>query len=142
MHNERPLYWRKASDFRRAAVMRLASLASDTQSAFLVARASVPLPSPSLGGRRRTQIFRARAVPRWLWSVYNSQKGAAPARGASPSVQDRGATCQLRPLARSGLLCGTRGRATALAVSREEAQHSSLPRARAVPHWLWSIRIL
>ena len=36
---------------------------------------------------------------------------------------------------------GTRKRATELAVSglwEEEAQHSSLPRARAVPHWFRS----
>ena len=39
---------------------------------------------------------------------------------------------------RSRTLRGTRGRAIALAVSRQEAQHARLPRARAVPRWLWS----
>ena len=42
----------------------------------------------------------------------------------------------------SRLLRGTRERATALAVTREEAQHVSFPRAAAVPGELWSVRTL
>ena len=33
----------------------------------------------------------------------------------------------------------TRACATALPVSREDAEHAILPRARAMPRWLWSI---
>ena len=37
---------------------------------------------------------------------------------------------------------GARERATALAVCLEEAQHSCLRRARAVPRWLWAVHAL
>ena len=80
----------------------------------------------------------ALAVPRWLWLTYALGKDIAPSRGLSPSVRGRGATYQLPPPRISRLLRGTRECATALAVSREEAQHASLLRARAVPRWLWS----
>ena len=50
----------------------------------------------------------------------------------SLSARGRGATCQLRPPQHSRLQRGTRGRATALAVSHEEAQHASFLRARTV----------
>ena len=46
--------------------------------------------------------------------------------------------CQLRAPTHSRLSCGTPGRAAALAVSGDEAQHSKLLCARAVPRWLWS----
>ena len=64
-------------------------------------------------------------------------KGTAPARGLSPLARGRGATCQLRPPTPSQRRVSRSARAPALAVSREEAQHSSLLRARAVPRWLW-----
>ena len=51
-------------------------------------------------------------------------------------MPDRGATCQLRPPIRSQLSRGKRERASALAVSLEEAQHAILLRAHAVPRWL------
>ena len=56
---------------------------------------------------------------------------------AGGSARGRGATCQLRPPQHSRLQRGTRGRATALAVSGKEAQHASVCRARGAPRWLW-----
>ena len=86
---------------------------------------------------QHASMLRARAVPRWLWSVHELTKGTVPARGLSASARGRGVTCQLRLPIISWLSRGTRERTTALAVSQEEAQHSSLLYARAVPHWLW-----
>ena len=63
-------------------------------------------------------------------------KGTVAAEGLSPSLQDRGATCQLRPPTHSRLLRGTCARATALPVSWEDAQHASLPRAHVALHLL------
>ena len=55
------------------------------------------------------------------------------AQAVSPSVQDRGATCELWPPAPySRLSHGTRASAIAPAVSREVAKHASLPRARVL----------
>ena len=76
----------------------------------------------------------ARAVPRCSWSVHPLGKGIiTPAGGFSLSTRGRGATHQLRPPRTSRCSRGRRERATALAVSREEAQHASMLRARAVP---------
>ena len=61
-----------------------------------------------------------------MWSVRALGKDTAPTRGLSPSARGRGATCQLRPPRASRLSRRTRGRVTALAISREEAQHASL----------------
>ena len=36
-------------------------------------------------------------MPRWLWTVCALQQNTAPAGGLSPSAQDLGAMCQLRP---------------------------------------------
>jgi hypothetical protein len=72
----------------------------------------------------------ARAVPRRLWSAGTLGQSIASARGLSISARGRGATYQLRPPIISRLSCGTRERATALAVSREEVQHASLILAR------------
>ena len=53
----------------------------------------------------------------------------------------RRASCGLqRTVARRSR--SARRRATPLAVSREEAQHASLPRARAAPRWLWSSLVI
>ena len=158
-------------------------------------------------------LSRARAVLRRLWSAYSLWKVNVPAKGLSPAVQNRGATCQLRPplcaaglcIARGGApLCslslgsrrstracraraecradcgrftccecplhereaslrrckaqcdvqasasslrswlsrGMRGRATALTVSWEQAQHASLSCVRGEPHRLWSVHAL
>ena len=87
-------------------------------------------------------LLRARAVPRWLWSVGALRKEIAPTSGLYSSARGRGATYQLRPPIISRCSRGTRERVTALAVSREEAQHASLLRARTVPGWLWSINAL
>ena len=45
------------------------------------------------------------------------------------------------PAAPSRASCGTGG-GLALTVSGEEGNHSSLPHARAAPHWLWSAYVL
>ena len=87
---------------------------------------------------QHVSLLRARAVPRWSWSVGALGMGIAPPRGLSPSACGCGATYQLRPPRISWLLRNTRERATAFAVYREEAQHASLLRARAVPGWVWS----
>ena len=55
--------------------------------------------------------------------------------GARPRYDVPAAASTLR----SRLPRDTRSRATALAVSREETQHASFSRARAVPGGLWSI---
>ena len=91
---------------------------------------------------QHASLLRARAVPRWLWSVGALGKGSAPTRGPSPSARGRGATYQLRPPRISSLFRGTRKRATALTVSREKAQYASLLCARAVPRCSWSVHPL
>ena len=64
-------------------------------------------------------------------------KGAAPARGRSPSVHGRSATCQLRPLMPDRRTRVKRAQGGgALAVSGEDAQHTSFLRARAASCWL------
>ena len=76
----------------------------------------------------------ARAVPRCSWSVHALGKGIiTPASCSSLSTRGRGPTRQLRPPRTSQCSRGRRERATALAVSWEEAQHASMLRARAVP---------
>ena len=47
----------------------------------------------SLKEARHARPRRARAVPRWLWSLYAPYKATAPVRGLSTAVQDRAATC-------------------------------------------------
>ena len=87
---------------------------------------------------QHASLLRARAVPRWLWSVHAYER-TLHRREASllrRAAVVRRASCGLQESSR--LSRGTRERATALAVSREEAQHASLLRARAVPRWLWS----
>ena len=48
--------------------------------------------------------------------------------------------CQLRPPIRSQLPYGKRERASALAVSPEEAQHAILMRSHAVLRWLRTVQ--
>ena len=90
------------------------------------------------GETQHSSLPRARAVPRWPWLAHARRELTAPARGFSPSMQDHGVTCQRRAPTHSRLSCGTPGRAAALAVSGDEAQHSKLLCARTVPRWLWS----
>ena len=91
---------------------------------------------------QHTSLLRARAVPRLLSSVYAVQTGTVQESGLSHSACCRGATHQLRPPIISRLSHGTRERATALAVSWEEAQHASLLRACAVPRCLLSVHAI
>ena len=84
----------------------------------------------------------ARAVLQWLWSLHAQQTPTAAAGSHSLLARGRGATCQLSPRRISRRSRGMRERATALVLSREEAQRASLLRARAVPRWLWSVHAL
>ena len=84
----------------------------------------------------------ARAVLRWLWSPHAQQTPTAAAGSLSLSARGRGATCQLWRQRISRRSRGMRERATALVLSREEAQRASLLRARAVPRWLWLVHAL
>ena len=99
----------------------------------------------SLWGRgpARALPTRARAAPRWRHSVHAPWKGTARARsrrsfGASPCshVPALPSHCA-RWLARVARL-----RATALALSGDEAQHVRFRRARAAPRWRHSLHAL
>ena len=93
---------------------------------------------------QHASLMRTRAVPRWLWSAHTLGKGTAPARplslGARPWCDVPAVATQNRPA--FALSRGTRERATALPVSRDEAQRASLLRADAVTRWLWSVHAL
>ena len=89
------------------------------------------------GGAALELSARARAAPRWLWLAGAIYESTTLVRGSRPSLQDCGATCQLRPPTPSRLSRGTHGHATKLHVCGEEAQHSSLLRTRAAPRELW-----
>ena len=91
---------------------------------------------------QHSSLQRTRAVPRWLWPYHVLGKVIAPVRGHSHLVRGRGVTCQLQPPRISRLSRGTRERATALAVSRDEAQHASLQCTRALSRWLWLAYVL
>ena len=86
-------------------------------------------------GAQRSSLLRARAVPGWLWSARTLWKGAGPTRGLSPSARARGVTCQLRtPTSSQRHVSRSGAGAPALAVIREEAQHSSLLCSRRAEH--------
>ena len=91
---------------------------------------------------QHARLRRARAAPRWLWSVHALRKATAPARRPSPSVHGRAPTCQPRPPTSSRRSRGAHASAPPLALSQEEAQHARLRRARAAPRWLWSVHAL
>ena len=132
---DRALYRRNASLLRRPAMVRDVPAAAS----YCAARARAPLHCLSLGRRRSTRACRARAPCRAGCDRPRAMKGTVPVEGLFPSMQDRGATCQLWPPTHSQLSRGTCPRATALPVSPEAAQHASLMRARAVPRWLRSV---
>ena len=74
----------------------------------------------------RASLLRARAVPRWLWSVHALWKATAPTGSHFFSARGTDATCQMQPSKMSRLSRGMRERANALTISQEEAQHASL----------------
>ena len=114
----------------------VSAAASNPQPAFAwQVRARLCAGCLSGGGAARELVARARRAA-LLRSIH------APVGGLPPSAPDRGATCQLRPLIRSQLLRGKRERASALAVSPEEAQHVILLLANVVSRWLRSIHAL
>ena len=140
---ERALHRREASLFRRAAVVRRASCGLQRQ-----ASAACHAQRRRAGARclweeaQHSSLLRVRAVPRWLWSAHAYEGHCTGERplsfGARPWCDVPAAASNAKPAPR-----GSRGAgAPALAVSGEEAQHSSLLRARAVPRWLWSVRAL
>ena len=94
---------------------------------------------------QHARLRRARAPPRWLESAHALWKPTAPAGRPSPSVHGRAPTCQ--PRAPHEQLTCVRAQVRtapprALALSREEAQHARLRRARAPPRWLESAHTL
>ena len=109
---------------------------------FRVARANTRLRSLSLGRRRSTRAFCARAPYHagYSWSKLCKRplhrreasllRRAAVVRHASYSLQE------------SAGFRVARATVTALAVTSEEAQHASFLRAHAVPRWLWSLHVL
>ena len=122
---------REASLFRRAPWCDVPAAASNAKPAPRGSRgAGAAALAVSGEETQHSSLLRARAVPRWLWSVRTLPKGAAPARGLSPSSRAvvRRASCSLQLQASAA--CSRGAGAPALAVSGEEAQHSSLLRAR------------
>ena len=75
---------------------------------------------------QQARLRRARAAPQWVRSVHALLNGNAPAGGSFRSLQGRGAMCQVRPPAQPVFAWQTRVRATALAISWNEAQHARL----------------
>ena len=145
VHYTRALHRRKAFLLRRAAVMGHASYGLPESALLLYGtRKRATTLAVSREEAQHASLLRARAMPRWLWSLYALSKATAPARSLSPSTRGRGATCQLLPPRDriSRLSRGTCERATALAVSGEKTQHAGLLRARAVPRSLWSVHAL
>ena len=98
---------------------------------FRVAHASAPLRSPSLGWRHSTRDFPFRRAGRVVVgprSIEGHCTGGKPLSfGARPWNDVPAAASTLR----SRLSRDARARATALAVSREEAQHARFPRGHA-----------
>ena len=140
---KRTLRRREASLLRRAPVVRRASCGLQRQaSAACLARRRRAALAVSGEEAQHSSLLRARAVPRWLWSVYALQRTLRRREASllrrAPVV--RRASCGLQRQASAA--CLARRRRAALAVSGEEAQHSSLLRARAVPRWLWSAHAL
>ena len=120
-------------------MVRRASCGLREPAGFRVARGNCARAAALSVSREEAQpasLLRARSVPQRSWSNYALEKDTTPARGLSPSVRGRGVMCQPWTLRIGRLTRGTRERATALAVSWEEAQHASLLRACAVPRWL------
>ena len=86
-------------------------------------------------------MSRVRSFPDWLWSVHVLQEDTAQARGLFASARACGAARQLWPATPSKRRVSRRD-AGAIAISREEAHHSSLLRVRAFPRWLRSAHFL
>ena len=91
---------------------------------FRVAHAGAPMCSLSLGRRRSTRTC---PVPHGLSSLYELWKGNAPASGLSPSVRDRGATCELRPPLCALAFCVTRASAPLSSLSLGKGRSSADP---------------
>ena len=130
MFYARALRWREPSLLQHAGVVRRASCGNQPQPALNGARTRATELADSREEAHHASLLRARAVPRCLWSAHGLYKGTAPERDLSLSARGRGATCHLRPPTHSLLWRGTRARATALIISREEVQHASFLSAR------------
>ena len=102
---------------------------------YRVARASGPGRWMSVGIRRSTRAFclRTPCRPDCRRPELVREKDTAPTRGLSSPARARGATFQLQPPTAGHHRVPHVARAPALAVSGEEAQHSSLLLAHAVP---------
>ena len=134
---QRALRRREASLLRRAPWCDVPAAASNAKPAPRVRTRSARLRSLSLGGGAALELA-ARAPCRagcgWpMLSTRTLHRREASLLRRAPVV--RRASCGLQ---RQASAACARAARTALAVSREEAQHSSLPLARAVLRWLWS----
>ena len=85
-----------------------------------------------------SSLLRVRAVPRWLWSAFTlpKDKGRCDGEmllpfGATPWCDVPAVFSNFKPAPRVSRGAGT----SALAVSGEGAQHSTLMRVRAVLRW-------
>ena len=134
------LHRREASLLRRAAVVRRASCGLQRQASAACHAAQARRRFAVSGEEaQHSSLLRARAVPRWLWSDCAVRR-ALRRREASllrRAAVVRRASCGLQRQAGCRVARATRACARCL---WEEAQHSSLLRARAVPRWLWSAR--
>ena len=143
MHYERPLHRREASLLRCADVVRRASRGHPEPAGICVGRAGLPLRSLSLRERRSTKACCARAPCHAGCGRSTQHETALHRREASPTrrtaVVRRASGAHPESAGFSG---GTRERATALAISREDVQHASFLRMRAVPRWLWSVHAI
>ena len=131
----RALRWPELSLLRRRPMMRRASCGNWRKaSAACVSRSAFTLAlAVSWKKAHHASLPSARAMLCWLWLDYALRKGTAPARGLSPSARARGVTCQLRYLTPSQRRLSRGACSLALTVSREEAHHTSLLCARAMP---------
>ena len=99
--------------------------------------------SLSREGAARAHAAYARVAPLWLGWDFALRRPTAPARRPSPSVHGRNPMCQPRPPTSSFLAhVRKKKRHRARSLSREEAQHARLRRARAVPRWFESVPAL
>jgi len=105
------------------------------------AHANAPPHALSREKAHHAHLRRARAAPRWLESIHALWRFTAPARRHNPSVHGRFPTCQPRPLTSSRRCVCAHANAPPRALSREEAQHVRLRRARAAPRWLRSVHV-
>ena len=135
MHGTRPKQRREASLHRCKTVVRCASYVLEHTAGFCVARTRARYCACCLlrRGAARALATRARHASLVVVDPYPIQghRTAAPARRLSPSAQDRGAPCQLRPPRHSRLSRGAHASASLRSLSMGRC---------TLPQWLPTIR--